>query len=126
MKQFDQINVIPFIDIMLVLLSIVLLTATFISKQQIDLELPAANQSIPATTSNQEAISLSIDAKEKFYFDGKEITPSQLEKKLETLDKKTPLLLSFDKTVPFEKFIFIIDLLKKYHQDNFSIMVRKP
>jgi biopolymer transport protein ExbD len=32
MKRFDQINVIPFIDIMLVLLAIVLTTATFISQ----------------------------------------------------------------------------------------------
>ena len=29
MKKFDQINVIPFIDIMLVLLAIILMTATF-------------------------------------------------------------------------------------------------
>lgn len=34
MKKFDQINVIPFIDIMLVLLAIVLMTATFISPRE--------------------------------------------------------------------------------------------
>ena len=40
MKKFDQINVIPFIDIMLVLLAIVLMTATFIAQGKIDAKTP--------------------------------------------------------------------------------------
>ena len=35
MKKFDEINIIPFIDIMLVLLAIVLITASFISQGKI-------------------------------------------------------------------------------------------
>ena len=35
MKKFDEINIIPFIDIMLVLLAIVLVTASFISQGKI-------------------------------------------------------------------------------------------
>ncbi len=42
MKRFDQINVIPFIDIMLVLLAIVLTTATFISQGRLDINVPTA------------------------------------------------------------------------------------
>jgi biopolymer transport protein ExbD len=42
MKRFDQINMIPFIDIMLVLLAIVLTTASFISQGMIPLDLPKA------------------------------------------------------------------------------------
>ena len=42
MKKFDQINVIPFIDIMLVLLAIVLMTATFIAQGKIDVNLPTS------------------------------------------------------------------------------------
>ena len=41
-KRFDQINVIPFIDIMLVLLVMVLTTATFIKQGIIPVELPKA------------------------------------------------------------------------------------
>jgi len=47
MKKFDQINVIPFIDIMLVLLAIVLMTATFIAQGKIDVNLPTSKA--PAT-----------------------------------------------------------------------------
>lgn len=40
MKRIDTINVIPFIDIMLVLLAIVLTTATFISRGVIEVHYP--------------------------------------------------------------------------------------
>jgi len=40
MKKFDTINVIPFIDIMLVLLTIVLTTASFIDQGKIEVEVP--------------------------------------------------------------------------------------
>lgn len=41
-KRFDEINVIPFIDIMLVLLVMVLTTATFVNQGIIPVELPEA------------------------------------------------------------------------------------
>jgi len=41
-KKFDSINVIPFIDIMLVLLVMVLTTATFIKQGVIPVALPEA------------------------------------------------------------------------------------
>ena len=44
-KGFDGINVIPFIDIMLVLLTIVLTTATFIANGTIPVNLPKAESS---------------------------------------------------------------------------------
>ena len=43
-KKFDEINVIPFIDIMLVLLVMVLTTATFIKQGVIPVNLPEAKQ----------------------------------------------------------------------------------
>ena len=42
LKKYDSINVIPFIDVLLVLLTIVLMTSTFISKGIIPISLPTA------------------------------------------------------------------------------------
>ena len=42
MKKFDEINIIPFIDIMLVLLAIVLVTASFISQGKIQVNVQQA------------------------------------------------------------------------------------
>lgn len=43
MKRFDTINVIPFIDIMLVLLAIVLTTASFIATGKLDIAVPQSS-----------------------------------------------------------------------------------
>ncbi len=42
LQKYDSINVIPFIDVLLVLLAIVLLTSTFITKGIIPVNLPDA------------------------------------------------------------------------------------
>jgi biopolymer transport protein ExbD len=42
-KEFDYINVIPLVDVMLVLLTIVLTTSTFIAAGQIPISLPKAS-----------------------------------------------------------------------------------
>ena len=122
MKPFNQINVIPFIDIMLVLLAIVLLTATFISRQQIDIELPAAEHAAEET--EDEFINIAIDAEQQFYIDDEQVDQQQLTVKLDTLDRQTNIILAVDKVVPFENFIQIIDLLKGRDLEKLSIMVR--
>ena len=124
MKPFNQINVIPFIDIMLVLLAIVLLTATFISKQHIELELPAASNSLPSNET-EENLTISINAELQIFFDEKVIAQNMIETELKALKHKRPIILTIDKTVPFDKFIFIIDILKEQQFDNLSIGVRE-
>jgi len=121
-KPFNQINVIPFIDIMLVLLAIVLLTATFISTQQIDLELPTAENTVSAD--DETVVNIAIDTQQQFYFDEEMIEQEQLAEKLALLEQSTHIVLSVDKLVPFEKFIHVVDLLKARQLENLSIMVR--
>ena len=70
MKRFDQINVIPFIDIMLVLLAIVLTTATFISQGLIEVNLPAADNAV-AMKEQHKSLEISIDAGNRMYLDGR-------------------------------------------------------
>ncbi len=47
-RDIDQINVIPLVDVMLVLLVIVLTTATFISSGQIPVSLAKAKEAVIA------------------------------------------------------------------------------
>jgi len=42
-ERFDKMNVVPFIDIVLVLLVIVLATASFVQNKSIKIDLPAAS-----------------------------------------------------------------------------------
>lgn len=124
MKPFNQINVIPFIDIMLVLLAIVLTTASFVSQGLIDVTLPEAETAM-ANTENKQSVEIVIDAMKKIYFSDQEVTDVQLQQQLQTLKKDTAITLRVDQTATFKQFVFIVDLLKKYQLENVSILTRK-
>lgn len=125
MRAFDQINVIPFIDIMLVLLTIVLTTASFVSQGLIEVTLPEAETAEVATPTDEESIEISIDAKQQIFFSDRPIVENQLEQKLQSLKKEAAIILRVDEAATFKQFVFVVDLLKKYQLKKLSILTRK-
>ncbi|MBX2884574.1 MAG: biopolymer transporter ExbD [Granulosicoccus sp.] len=123
MKKFDSINVIPFIDIMLVLLAIVLTTATFISNGKLDIALPRANSD--STSVNRQTVEIAIDRQERFYIDGTATSIDALRSQLGGLAKDTPIVLKIDETVEFRQFVSVVDLLKSLSLDKVSIITRE-
>lgn len=123
MKRFDQINVIPFIDIMLVLLAIVLMTATFIAQGKIDINLPEASSSQPLKA--EQTREISIDDQNQFYYQEKIITQQELSDQLKDLAHDTPIVLRVDKKAAFEYFIQVIDLLKGNQLEKLSIITKQ-
>jgi len=117
-KPFDQINVIPFIDIMLVLLVIVLTTATFIAKGIIPLDLPQASS---ATKLPLKKITITITKEGKLYLDKEPITFDLLRQKLQNISKKSSILIRSDKNSRFELFIKVLDILKSQGFTNISV-----
>ena len=125
MKTFDQINVIPFIDIMLVLLTIVLTTASFVSQGLIEVTLPEAETAKVSPSNKDKSVEISIDAEKNIYFADEKVAELELEKKLQTLKKETAITLRVDEIATFKQFVFIVDLLKKYQLENLSILARQ-
>lgn len=115
----DGLNIIPLIDVMLVLLAIVLSVSTFIAQGQIKVDLPSAN----AATQDQDdvKVEVSIDKDNNYYIDGVMISAEDLEKKLNEIDSKTLIELKSDKDSSFGKFVTVIDILKGKQHENFSI-----
>lgn len=122
MKRFDQINVIPFIDIMLVLLAIVLTTATFIAQEKISLELPEAEHS--NAQEDKDPFKITINENGEYYYQDTLIDLNTLKQTLESLKPDKSIILSVDKSVRFERFIQLIDVLKLYNLNNLSIATR--
>lgn len=122
MKRIDTVNVIPFIDIMLVLLAIVLTTATFIYQGKITLDLPEADHA--ETLSDPEGVEIAIDAREQIYFNQTAVDKETLGERLGTLYENTPIILYVDKSVRFEHFVTVIDLLKANNLETLSIVAR--
>jgi len=120
MKKFDQINVIPFIDIMLVLLAIVLTTATFIAQGRIPLNLPQAQHA--AAAQNDKPMEISIDAERKLYLDTALVHLMELDQRLGQVGVDQPIVLRVDASVPFSDFVGVLDVLNKFHLRNLSIV----
>lgn len=126
-KRFDSINVIPFIDIMLVLLAIVLMTATFIVQGDLDVQLPVAENSA-APEPELEPMRIAIDAAEDLYWAGEPIDLTTLDVLLEAAaaeEATGAIVLSVDQRVPFRRFVEVVDLIKGHGLERMSIRVRE-
>ena len=108
-KPIDSLNMIPFIDIMLVLLTIVLVTSSFIASGRIPLALPQASAEM---TEKAETEIIEIDAAGQIYYDGAAMRLEALGARLASLDKNAPILLRADKTLPLQGFVEVAALLK--------------
>lgn len=122
-KRMDTINIVPFIDIMLVLLAIVLSVSTFIAQGKIQIELPqSANQE---QQKDEKKVKVIINKENQIYLDDSLVGLEELKVKLESLEAKTMVELHSDKDAKFETFIQIVDILKGKGHENFSIATQQ-
>jgi len=98
-KKFDTINVVPFIDIMLVLLVMVLTTATFVAKGIIPVDLSEGKSSDELKLQKEVIITIKKDG--KFFINKKLVPQDLLEQKILTFSKKTSIFLNCDKESKF-------------------------
>lgn len=123
MRRFETINVIPFIDIMLVLLAIVLTTATFVVSSKLDINVPKSSSE--ETISNDKVVEIAINEKSVIFYDEVKIDTKELEQKLTALEKNTPINMRVDSSVDFGRFIEVLDLFKQLQLDKFSIITKQ-
>ena len=120
LNKKDGLNIVPFIDIMLVLLAIVLSISTFIAQGKIAVDLPSA-KSAQQDKEDEKKVSVVIDKDNKFFIDDAEISEDELKDKLNAIDTKTLVQLKSDKSAKFESFVKVIDILKEKGHENFAI-----
>ena len=122
-KKFDSINVIPFIDIMLVLLVMVLTTATFIKQGVIPVDLPSAKATDKKDTKKE--VTVYVNAKGEMFFEKEKVDLATLEKKLSTISKKQTVILRSDKESKFQDFVSVMDILKRLGHEQLYIVTKK-
>lgn len=120
LNKKDGLNIVPFIDIMLVLLAIVLSISTFIAQGKIAVDLPSA-KSAQQDKEDEKKVSVVIDKDNKFFIDDMEISDTELKDKLNAVDIKTLIELKSDKNAKFDSFVKVIDILKEKGHENFAI-----
>ncbi|MFA6191495.1 MAG: TonB system transport protein ExbD [Sulfurimonas sp.] len=122
-KRFDEINVIPFIDIMLVLLVMVLTTATFIKQGVIPVELPEAK-----TTTKEDVkkeVTVYVNAKGEMFFEKEKVELKALEEKLSKISKEQTVVLRSDKESRFQDFVSVMDILKRLGHEQLYIVTKE-
>jgi len=121
LKRTEGLNVVPFIDIMLVLLAIVLTVSTFLSQGKIKVDIPKASSE---KNMQKEAFEIIVNNTNIIYVNDKEVNLEQLAMKLQEIPKDFPISLKSDENSKFKTFINIIDLLKEKKHENFQIVVK--
>ena len=120
-KLMAEINVVPYIDVMLVLLIIFMVTAPMLS-QGVEVELPnAAAEPLEQDQQDSEPLILSVDAAGSYYLnvgDDEESPrePAQIFRLAQTvLSKKpnVPVLVKADENVPYGRVISGMVLLQQ-------------
>src|SRR3990172_3694739 len=121
-KEFDYINVIPLVDVMLVLLTIVLTTSTFIATGVIPVELPKASKS---STEILKTKIVEIDRDRVLYFDSKPISLDGLKESLKLLDRDIPLLIRADREIALQVFVDVMDTIKNLEFKSVSLQTEE-
>jgi biopolymer transport protein ExbD len=122
-KKFDQINVIPFIDIMLVLLVMVLTTATFIKQGVIPVDLPDAKATKKEDIKKE--ITVYVNAKGEMFYEKEKVNLATLEQKLASVSKEQTVVLRSDKESRFQDFVSVMDILKRLHHEQLYIVTKE-
>ena len=95
-KEFDYMNVIPLVDVMIVLLTIVLTTSTFIATGAIPVELPKASET---TAEALPSVSIEIDSHQNMYLNAKPVSLATLRSSLSTMERESPVLIRADHAI---------------------------
>ena len=122
-KPMASMNVIPFIDIMLVLLVMVLTTATFIRQGIIPVDLPEA-KSADKKSDNKE-VTIYVTKTSEIFFDKERVDLNELRTRLTKLSKEDTVVLRSDKESKFQDFVHVMDILKKLNHESLYIVTKE-
>jgi biopolymer transport protein ExbD len=121
----SDINVVPLVDIILVVLIIFMVTAPMIMKPSINVNLPKA-ASGDATTPSKLNIAIAADG--RVVLDGKDASDDEIAKAAKDEVGKNPdiqAIISADKDVPHGRVVSILDIVKGSGVKKFAISIDK-
>lgn len=120
-----SINIIPFVDIVLVLLIIFMLTSAAIVKASLVVELPRAASGGSKVNSTLNFV---YTAEGQLRLDDEVVTPEQAAARVRqevAADDKTQAVISADRGVEYGKVIELIDLVKQNGITTFALDVER-
>jgi biopolymer transport protein ExbD len=123
--EITGINVTPLVDVTLVLLIIFMVTATYVVKEAIEVDLPRAasgGETVGPT------LAFAIDREGKLFVDGAPATDQGAREAVRTALEKSPearAIISADRAVSHGRVVELIDLVKGEGLTRFAIDVER-
>jgi biopolymer transport protein TolR len=130
-KPMSEINVVPYIDVTLVLLIIFMVTAPML-QTGVDVELPEAQAKTIETEENNLPVIISIDSGGDYFItvEGGSAEPIEAEAITQRVadilaaKPKTPVYIKGDKAVDYGKVVTVMAALKNAGVPNVGLMTR--
>lgn len=117
-----DINITPFVDVMLVLLVIFMVTATYIVAQSIPVDLPEAGTGEDVVTT----LAITITEDGAMYLDGEKVDEGKLRETIRRTRKDNPdlrVIIAADQRIEHGVVVHVIDLVRKLGVAKFAINI---
>tara|TARA_Y100000385_G_scaffold14974_1_gene15233 strand:- start:277 stop:693 length:417 start_codon:yes stop_codon:yes gene_type:complete len=124
-EGINDINITPFVDVVLVLLVIFMVTAPMMVKESLNIKLPNANG---ADRSDPARLGIAINSNGQVLLNGELITVETLEVEASialTENQEIQALISADKEAKHGDVIKVLDIIKKVGIDNFAFQIER-
>lgn len=126
-KLMSDINVVPYIDVMLVLLVIFMITAPLLATG-VKVDLPQATAK-PMESEDPETLVVTVDRKGRYFLDDKPMSAEQLQSKVAAILRirpKTPVLIRGDRQVAYDEVVKAMVLLQAAGAPSVGLVTQAP
>ena len=131
-RAVAEINVVPYIDVMLVLLVIFMATAPLLM-QGVEVDLPKADSS-PVSDSDAEPLIVSIDAQARLYLnlgasDDQALSMETVKQRVATVLKRNPekaVMVWGDAAVPYGEVVVLMSELQEAGVPSVGLVTEAP
>jgi len=120
--DLEEINVVPLVDVMLVLLVIVLTTASFVSTGQIPVQLAKAQH---ADASQDPGVKVVLMADGGLTVNDRPIALADLPAALAGLPRSAQVVVWADKQIALQRFVGAVDAIKGQGFDRIGLKVER-
>jgi biopolymer transport protein TolR len=120
-----EINVVPLVDVVLVLLVIFMVTAPMLHRG-LDVKLPTSTSN---TIKPEERVVVTIERDQKIFLDKELVGAAQLEGKLRGMKLRNPdigIYLRADRTVPYGSVVQVMDSVKRAGIEKLGMVTDAP
>lgn len=124
-EEITGINVTPLVDIVLVLLIIFMVTASFIVRETLEVDLPRAAH---AGETLQGLVNVVLDKDGRIFFDGSEVNEAELLQRVASSVAQEPqarAVISADQALNYGRVMHVIDAIKGQGIAKFALNIQK-